>query len=145
MSVKVETNSPVVEAFFTEAAQKQPEILRAWQEEGSRLTMETMRGFAPVRSGFLHESITRSFSPDGFIVYPTAHYAAHVEYGTKPHMIFPSKAKILRWENEWCATIFAKHVKHPGFAGRFFVAKTLETVKIELKRLYEEIVERVLG
>ncbi|HLE74925.1 MAG TPA: HK97 gp10 family phage protein [Candidatus Bathyarchaeia archaeon] len=145
MSVRVETNSPEIEAWLTEVAQKQPEILSAWKIEGSQLVMAEMRGRAPVRKGFLRESITTAYSPDGFIVYPAAPYAAHVEYGTRPHTIFPMRAKVLSWIGPWGNEIFARHVKHPGFPGRFFVRKTLETVKVELIRLYHEIVERVLG
>ena len=145
MSVKVETNSPQLEAWLAEAANKQPEIVQAWKEQGKLLVMEEMRARTPVRSGFLRESITAAEVPDGFIVYPTAKYAAHVEYGTQPHTIFPNKAKVLRWTDQWGATIFARHVHHPGFPGRFFVQKTFDAVKLELRRLYAEVVERILG
>lgn len=144
MSVKVEINSVHLEAWLSEAANKQPEIVRAWKEEGSLLMMQKMRGKTPVRTGFLRESINRSFSLDGFVVYPTAKYAEYVEYGTEPHTIFPSNAKVLRFMLDSGVVIFAKYVKHPGFPGRFFVKKTFEAVKLELKRLYAEIVERIL-
>lgn len=142
--MKVETNSPQIEVWLTEAANKMPEAVRIFQEEGSILTMTEMRARAPVRTGFLRESITRSFSPDGFIVYPTAKYAEYVEYGTRPHTIFPSKTKVLSWVGPWGERIFARYVKHPGFPGRFFVQKTLEVVKIDLQRLFQEIIERLL-
>jgi hypothetical protein len=145
MSVKVETNSPQLEAWLTEAANKQSEIVRAWKEEGENIVMEEMRGRTPIRTGFLRESITAAETPDGFIVYPTAKYAAFVEKGTGPHTIFPSTAKVLRFELPSGAVIFAKHVKHPGFSGRWFVRSTWEAVKLELQHLYLEIVERVLG
>jgi hypothetical protein len=144
MSVKVETNSPQLEAWLTEAANKQPEIVRAWKEEGKNIVMEEMRGRTPIRSGFLRESITAAELPDGFIVYPTAKYAAFVEKGTGPHTIFPSQAKVLRFELPSGAVIFARHVKHPGFSGRWFVRSTWEAVKVELQRLYSEILERLL-
>jgi len=43
----------------------------------------------------------------------TVDYAAHVEYGTKPHPIEPVKAEYLRFKvnGEW---VMAKHVDHPG-------------------------------
>jgi hypothetical protein len=144
VSVKVETNSPELEAWLTEVANKQPEIVRAWKEEGKMLVMEEMRGRTPIRSGFLRESITAAETPDGFIVYPAAKYAAFVEKGTSPHTIFPSAAKVLRFELPSGAIIFARHVKHPGFSGRWFVRSTWEAVKSELQRLYSEIVERFL-
>ena len=145
MSVKIETNSSELEAWLTEAANKQPEIVQAWKEQGKLLVMEEMRARVPIRSGFLRESITAAEAPDGFIVYPTAKYAEHVEIGTQPHTIFPVTAKVLRFELPSGAVIFAKHVKHPGFSGRWFVRSTWEAVRLELQRLYSEIVERVLG
>lgn len=163
MSVKLESDSAHLEAWLSERAERQPEIVRAWKDEGKLLVMEEMRARVPLRTGFLRESITAAETPDGFMVYPTASYAAFVEYGTKPHDIFPRgytvipakgflgqlispvKGGVLRWTNEWGATIFATHVHHPGFPGRFFVQRTFDAVKLELRRLYSEIVERVLG
>jgi len=145
VSVKVDVTSPVLEAFLTKAATSEPEILRQFQQEGSRLVMEEMRRVVPVRRGFLRESITAAFSPDGFIVYPTAKYAEFVEKGIGPHTIFPVRAKVLRFETVWGEVIFARHVKHPGFPGRFFVKRTLEAVKYNLRQLLQDIVERVLG
>lgn len=162
MSVRLESDAANLEAWLSEAAEKQPEIVRAWKDEGKRLVMEEMRARVPIRTGFLRESITTAELPDGFIVYPTAKYAAFVEKGTGPHTIFPRgytvtptkgfmgelkfrSGGVLRWTGPWGDTIFARHVHHPGFPGRFFVQKTFEFVKQELSRLYSEILERVLG
>lgn len=162
MSVRLESDAANLEAWLSEAAEKQPEIVQAWKQEGKQLVMEEMRARVPVRTGFLRESITSVDSPDGFMVYPTAKYAGFVEKGTASHMIFPRgytvtptkgfmgelrfrTGGVLRWTDQWGATIFAAHVHHPGFPGRFFVQKTFEFVKEELSRLYSEILERVLG
>jgi hypothetical protein len=163
MSIKLESDSAHLEAWLSDRAERQPEVVRAWKDEGKLLVMQEMRARVPVRTGFLRESITAADAPDGFMVYPTAPYAAHVEYGTRPHTIFPRgytvipakgflgelilpvKGGVLHWTNEWGADIFAAHVHHPGFPGRFFVQRTFEFVSVELRRLYAEIVERILG
>jgi hypothetical protein len=111
----------------------------------------------------MRESITGVDTPDGFMVYPAHPAADYVERGTAPHMIYPRgytvtptkgfigqlfikpRGGILHWKNEWGADIFAKHVHHPGFPGRFFVQRTFEAVRLELQRLYAEIVEAMLG
>lgn len=144
MSIRIEADTRNVEAYLAECAERQPEIVQAWKQEGKQLVMQEMRFRAPIRSGFLRESIITAETPDGFMVYPTAKYAEYVERGTAPHTIFPSTAKVLRFELPSGAVIFAKHMHHPGFAGRWFVRNTFEFVKLELKRLYQEIVERLL-
>lgn len=40
-------------------------------------------------------------------------YWADVEFGTKPHMIFPVNAKVLHWTDAQ-GEHFAKSVRHPG-------------------------------
>ena len=145
MSVQAEVLSPTIEVFLNEAATKTPEIFAKFKQEGSLLVMEVMRETVPVRSGFLRESITRSFSADGFAVYPTARYAEFVEKGTGPHTILPVRAKALRFENVWGGVVFAKRVEHPGFAGRFFAARTLDAIRYNLVELFKDIMEATLG
>lgn len=43
----------------------------------------------------------------------TAAYAAHIEYGTRAHMIYPKDRQALRFYVGG-ASVFAKSVKHPG-------------------------------
>ena len=55
----------------------------------------------------------------------TAHYAAYVERGTRPHIIRPKNKKVLRWAADGSGRLtgavraggqarFAKRVRHPG-------------------------------
>lgn len=119
------------------------ESLRLFQTEGSRLVELQMRLFAPIRTGFLRESITTYMTGDGFTVYPSAPYAVAVEKGVEPHSIFPVRASVLRFETASGAIIFAKHVKHPGFPGRWYVRRTAEAVRERLSELMRQIFGRV--
>jgi hypothetical protein len=47
-------------------------------------------------------------------------YWSDVEYGTKPHMIYPVHAKALRWESDG-QVHFAKKVRHPGTKAQPFI------------------------
>lgn len=122
---------------------REDESLRLFQAEGSRLVEEQMRLFVPIRKGFLRESITTYMTRDGFAVYPAAPYAAAVEKGVAPHTIFPVRASVLRFETASGAIIFAKHVKHPGFPGRWYVRRTAEAVRERLSELMRQIFGRV--
>jgi len=126
--------------------EREAEALGLFQERGSLLTMAEMRLFVPVgKTGFLRESITRRFTQFGFSVYPTMPYSEAVDKGTGPHVIFPSKAKVLRWTNELGAVFYAKYVKHPGFPGRFYVQRTLEAVRDRLVDLSKQIWRQLHG
>lgn len=79
-----------------------------------------MRHDCPVDTGDLLSTIrvegNRIFVGDNII----APYWADVEYGTKPHMIYPVNAKALRWEGP-SGPVFAKKVKHPGTKAQPFI------------------------
>jgi len=132
-----------LQSWLREEPARQAESLRLFQEEGSAIVMEEMRAEAPIRSGFLRESIATYMTPQGFTVYPSAPYAEAVEKGVGPRTIFPVRAQVLRFETEAGAIIFAKHVKHPGFPGRWFVRRTAEAVRERLAELYAWILGRV--
>jgi len=120
------------------------EAKRLFQVLGSAVVIERMQNFAPVRTGALRESITADYTDEGFTVYPTVPYAVYVEKGTEPHMIFPSKARVLRWVDEGGTPIFAKYVSHPGTVGRGFIQRTWVAVKDLLIDLMNQIWEDIL-
>lgn len=144
MSVQVSVDDSRFEAWLDRASGFGAEFERLFRERGSVIVREEMRSQVPIRSGFLRESITTAFAPDGFLVYPTAPYAGFVDRGTGPHMIFPSTAKILRFERGG-AVIFARHVHHPGFTGRFFVLHTLDRARDRLMALVRNLMEELYG
>lgn len=143
MSVNVNVDSAGVEAWLREGATRNAEALRLFQDEGSQIVMEEMRGQVPFRTGFLRESIGTAYSPDGFVVSPNAPYAPYVDQGTAPHVIFPARARALRFETGMGVPVFARRVKHPGSRGRFFIQRTSELVRDRLVAAFNDILERV--
>jgi hypothetical protein len=143
MSVSVRVDDSRLQSWIREEPTREVETLRLFQEEGSFMVMSEMRLRVPFRTGFLRESIVRQFTPAGFTVYPTAKYAEVVEKGAAPHTIFPVRAQVLAWESPYGGTIFAKHVYHPGFQGRWFVKATAEAVRERLADLCHSILERL--
>ena len=92
---------------------------------------------APVKTGRLRQNIfsevktNESQALGRVFVAPFVPYARFVEYGTKPHDIYPSKAQALRFMVGGKA-VFAAHVKHPGTMARLYVHGPFEELKPEI-------------
>ena len=99
---------------------------------------EEMRTRAPVRTGRLRDSIRVVRMGQVRFVGPTVPYAPYVEFGTRPHIIRPRRARALRFEVEG-RTVFAMYARHPGFRGRFFVRRSIEAVVREIPDLFGEV------
>lgn len=102
----------------------------------SRRTADTARGRAPARTGFLRNSIRpdpATVTGDRIVGGVTAHadYGIFVHEGTKPHMIYPRKAKALRFTMNG-KTVYAKSVRHPGTRPQPFL---LTALNMEAPRL----------
>ena len=144
MSVTVDVKDSALQDWLREKVNSgSPEAFRIFQEQGSQIVMEEMRGIVPFKTGFLRESITPILTASGFTVYPAARYAEYVDLGTSPHMIFPSAAKALRFESHFGGIIFAKYVRHPGTRPTFFIRRTAEAVVDKLASLVQTILETV--
>ena len=48
-------------------------------------------------------------------------YASFMEYGTKPHTIYPHRSAYLRFEGRSGEIVFARKVNHPGTPAYYFV------------------------
>jgi len=129
--------------WLHDGPKRNEEAKRLFQVLGSALVIDRMRLFAPVRTGFLRESIDVDFTDEGFVVYPKAPYAVYVEKGTEPHTIFPRTANVLRWYDEAGRPRYAKYVRHPGTVGAGFIVRTWVAVKDLLVDLMNQIWEDV--
>jgi hypothetical protein len=133
-----------LEAWAGRIRYEAPEVFDELLERGGDLVAGIMREKVPVRTGFLRESIVIRKGRDAVEVAPTAPCAAFVEFGTGPHLIMPVSANVLAFERGG-ETIFAKHVHHPGFPGRFFVRATREEALPQVQGLAEELMQVLFG
>lgn len=89
---------------------------------------------------------------------PTANYAPMVEFGTRPHAIFPRNKRVLAWGSGGTGgkyvtaasgrqyykgasggtTIFAMHVNHPGTKPHPFMQKIVDKSVSDINRLFEQ-------
>lgn len=110
-------------------------------------TVAVAQQLVPVDTGHLKNSIGVDFDPDGlgFDAGPTANYGAAVEYGTRPHVIKPKKAKALHWVDENGDDVFARRVNHPGTAPRPYMRPAFERAADQAERAIEQVVDRFLA
>jgi len=118
-----------------------PDHLRNILDDLTKETYEKAVQYAPVRTGFLRRNIIwRVEGLTGYVI-SQAPYSAFVEFGTRPHMIFPRRARALRFEVGG-QVIFARYVRHPGTRGQFFMRRALYDA---LNRLSEFVRARLHG
>ena len=98
-------------------------MLQAFQLE----TIAEAKRLVPRKTGHLGRSILAGrVSDDEAVVEARTSYAAAVEFGSRPHVIRPKKARILAWPaaegdnrlsgraRKGAAMVFARKVNHPG-------------------------------
>lgn len=80
------------------------------QEDAKRIQTGSFRN----RTGNLRRSIFKEVhGPAKGIVAVSEKYALPVEFGSKPHTIYPKKGKFLAFKTAAGRTVFAKKVNHP--------------------------------
>lgn len=140
LKVQVRLDTQSLDRWAGEIKKKHPEVFDQILTEGGELLAKTMREKAPVKTGFLRDSIIMRKNSGWVEVGPTARYAPYVEFGTRPHVIEPVHANVLAFEIGG-RTVFAKRVHHPGFPGRFFVRSTKEECLPKIQALIKETYE----
>jgi len=144
---KIEIDTSRFEVWFRSLSEEGEEALRLFQNEGSILVMAELAKRAPRRTGQLIASIMSENTGTGFEVYPTVPYAKYVEYGAglfgkTPHLIYPKKASVLRWEQAGYP-VFARYIR--GQPGQFFVARTWQAVIEPLTDLARKIWRTIIS
>ena len=111
-----------------------------------RLVDETVAEYqrlAPRRTGRLATSLwTTSPRWGRWIIRVNAPYSAIVEFGSRPHMIYPRHARALRFERGG-QVIFASRVRHPGTRGLYVAKRAIEAALTRLVYILYEVVRYV--
>src|SRR6202162_108876 len=88
-----------------------PILQRALSASGAVLAKNTTKATVPWRTGFLTQTFKAELTTGMLRWFPTASYAPFVEFGTKPHTIYPKDKKALFWPG---ASHPVAKVNHPG-------------------------------
>lgn len=85
---------------------------------------------SPVDKGKLKGSISLPVQIDAltFGIGIGAEYWKYVQFGTKPHMIFPVNVSALKFKVGG-KTVFAKSVNHPGTAANPFIDRAIDSTE----------------
>lgn len=116
--------------------------LRLGLVEGQQIALREIVRVTPAVTGVLRASIATGVVTDSKAEVTTRlHYAPHVEEGTRPHTIRPSRARILSWSGS-SGRVFARSVRHPGTKGAHMFARGMERAK---PRIIEAITRHLQG
>lgn len=103
-------------------------------------TYRRMLELTPVKTGRLRDSIRKDVDESRLQaqIGAVAKHAPYVEFGTRPHLIEPVRARAL------CFTVggeivFARLVRHPGTKPQWFVRRATEETIAALKELWRKI------
>ena len=97
---------------------------------------------SPVDHGLLKSWFIDSISDTEAHIKTPAEYAVHVNYGTRPHFIYPTNKKMLYWKGAAHPVPF---VVHPGTAPTLFVENSISDVEGRLDGYFLKALEEVLG
>lgn len=106
------------------------------------ITYNTMRELAPVRTGFMRESISKSVGEGEATVGPADPKAVFVEYGTRPHAIYPVNASCLAFFAGG-RMVFTAYVNHPGTRPQPFVRYAAEEAQRRAPEVWEQAFKEV--
>lgn len=121
-----------------------------WGREAAPLGRGMLRAHAPMRTGKLRESISVRHEPSPgrylIIFYTTVPYAKFVLEGTKPHVIVPRNARVLRWvANRGHGPVrYAMRVHHPGTKPDPFPERALAPIGPAVTQMFARAVREAL-
>jgi hypothetical protein len=124
---KVVFRDAALDRFLNAPGGEVGEYLR---KKGNQITV-LAKSYVGVRTGALRSSIHMRHARDTrgqyvMIGSPLKHARMHHE-GTKPHMIYPNKAKKLRFVSRG-QVVYASAVRHPGTKANKYLVKALRQV-----------------
>jgi hypothetical protein len=117
-----------------------PILQRALSASGAILAKHTIKGVVPWRTGFLTQSFRAEMSGLVLRWFPTASYAPFVEFGTKPHQIFPKDKKALYWPG---AAHPVRMVNHPGTKPNDFMGRIVQESQEEINQQFGAALQQI--
>ena len=97
------------------------------------------------RTGNLRRSINRRVEgPHRGVVSTSEEYGAHVEFGTRPHVIYPKKGRFLVFKNQSGQKVFAKKINHPGSKPYPFMRPAFEDNIGKIQDIYAKIAQEAV-
>lgn len=140
----------------------EPILQRAVAGTGAIFAKHTLKNDpVPFRTGFLLQSFRFSTGRLQSRWSPMAFYAPFVEFGTRPHDIFPLNARVLAWttggggkyvtaasgrsyyRSNAGAVHFAAYVHHPGTKPKPFMEKIVKKATPNINKLFVQALDLI--
>jgi HK97 gp10 family phage protein len=116
---------------------KDTEFMNKLRQSFTQVMIEMLadaKRYAPVATGTLRRGINLEKKGDlHYELKDSVYYGVMVEFGTKPHVIKPVRAKALHWEKPKGVHHFSKKVNHPGTNAQPFFRPALNNAMNNLK------------
>ena len=142
-TIKVEGLKELQESFKKFPQIADSELQRATKDAGKEILRTEVKE-APHKTGALQRSIKWNYRPIVTEVYPTVDYAIPVHDGSKPHLIRPSRAKVLRFKTKSGKIVYTKLVNHPGNKPNKFVERTANRVEPKINDLFKKALNNIM-
>ena len=97
---------------------------------------------SPVDHGLLKQWFIESIDDEEAHIKTPADYALAVNYGTRPHFIYPTNKKMLYWEG---AEHPVPYVVHPGTSPTLFIENSIDDVEGRLDGYFLKALSEVIG
>ena len=132
IDIKVEVSGLDIKAFGLEKP------IEELVKKTADFAEKTMKEKAPKRTGRLRGSIHKKVGRLEAEIGPSAPYAIYIEYGTRPHIIRPVRARALRFEVNG-EVVFTRLIRHPGTKPQRFIRETVEELQNQISRFASEV------
>lgn len=139
-NVEIRGIDQLVAKFQQAPAIAAPILQRALSASQAILAKHTVKGVVPWRTGFLTQSFRAELTQGMLKWFPTASYAAPVQFGSKPHVILPKNKVALYWPG---AKHPVKKVNHPGSKGQDYMGKIVQLSQDEINEQFGLALERI--
>jgi len=137
-------NLEELKALFKKAPQIVGKELETATKDSAKFILKTEKEEVPVKTAQLKRSITMEYRPISASIYPTVKYALPVHEGSKPHVILPTRKKMLAFKinGKW---VFARKVNHPGNKANKFVERTVSKSEGPINKFFEKALETIVN
>ena len=135
LTLKIDNLESLRDAFIKAPAKIAPILQKATIEAG-KVLQRTEVLQAPHKTGGLQRSIKMVYKPISVEIYPSIDYAMWIVSGTRPHVIFPSRAKALRFKGKDGQIHYAKRVMHTGTQPNDFVGRTVDIATVPVNKIF---------
>lgn len=141
--IKIQNLNELREAFKKSPQITDKELQKATKDAG-KFILSAEKSEVPIKTGQLRRSITLEYKPITASIYPTVKYAVPVHEGSRPHVILPTKSKVLRFRvgNKW---IYARKVNHPGNKPNKFVERTVSKSENPVNDFFSKALENIIN